>query len=274
VLTYTHAPDVLSTGLFIEQLRLASKGVLYADGGWQCIVDGLMAAAERAGVRIVLGTKVEAVEHEDLRVTGVRLHDGSTLDADSVIIAAGPSEASQLLGDQNEALKKWAEQSTPVHFACLDIALKRLPNPERAVVIGMDSPLFFSAQSLYSKVAPEAGALAYSFKYLKPGDPYDAEQDKQELEDWLDLVQPGWRDELVEKRFLPRMPVTNSLISAAQGGTAGRPGPAVPGKQNLYVAGDWVGTSGMLANASLASARKAAQLIMALADQDQLKYAA
>jgi hypothetical protein len=46
------------------------------------------------------------------------------------------------------------------------------------------------------------------------------------------------------------------------GGLAGRPGPAVPGSDNLYVAGDWVGREGMLAAASLASARSATLLIL------------
>jgi phytoene dehydrogenase-like protein len=54
------------------------------------------------------------------------------------------------------------------------------------------------------------------------------------------------------------MVVSNALVTAAAGGTAGRPGAAVPGIANLYVAGDWVGPDGMLADASLASARRAA----------------
>ena len=45
-------------------------------------------------------------------------------------------------------------------------------------------------------------------------------------------------------------------------GYQGRPGPAVPGLANLYVVGDWVGGEGLLLNASLASARQAAHLII------------
>jgi phytoene dehydrogenase-like protein len=50
------------------------------------------------------------------------------------------------------------------------------------------------------------------------------------------------------------------LVTAA-GGTAGRPGPAVSSVANLYVVGDWVGPEGLLADASLASAKQAAHLI-------------
>jgi len=74
-------------------------------------------------------------------------------------------------------------------------------------------------------------------------------------------MQPGWREVVVERRFLPSLVVSHMLVTAAAGGTAGRPGPAVPGIRNLYVAGDWVGPEGMLADASLASAKRAAELI-------------
>ena len=59
------------------------------------------------------------------------------------------------------------------------------------------------------------------------------------------------------------MTVSHALPLAAQGGLAGRPGPAVPGIRSLYVAGDWVGPEGLLSDASLASAHRAADLILA-----------
>jgi hypothetical protein len=55
--------------------------------------------------------------------------------------------------------------------------------------------------------------------------------------------------------------VSNALVTAAHGGLRGRPGPAVPGTDDLFVAGVWVGSRGMLVDASLASAREAAKLI-------------
>jgi hypothetical protein len=58
------------------------------------------------------------------------------------------------------------------------------------------------------------------------------------------------------------MLVANALPAAASGGTEGRPGPAVPGAEDLYIAGDWVGPHGQLADASLASAKEAATLIL------------
>jgi hypothetical protein len=63
---------------------------------------------------------------------------------------------------------------------------------------------------------------------------------------------------LVRRQYLPRIESVGALPTAESGGFAGRPGARVPGIDHLYVAGDWVGPEGFLADASLASARRAA----------------
>src|SRR5262249_27641514 len=56
VATYTNAPDLMSAGTAIEQLKKAfDKSVLYLDGGWQTLVDGLCDAARSAGVILEAG---------------------------------------------------------------------------------------------------------------------------------------------------------------------------------------------------------------------------
>jgi hypothetical protein len=51
------------------------------------------------------------------------------------------------------------------------------------------------------------------------------------------------------------------LPTAEGGGYAGRPGTQVPGIDNLYLAGDWIG-DGFLSDASFNSARLASQQII------------
>jgi len=104
--------------------------------------------------------------------------------------------------------------------------------------------------------------MLHAAKYLDPHTATDAKADECELEAMLDLLQPGWRGEVIERRFLPKMTVSNAVVSARQGGLAGRPGPQVPGLPDLYVVGDWVGPEGMLLDAALPSAKNAAQLIL------------
>jgi hypothetical protein len=66
---------------------------------------------------------------------------------------------------------------------------------------------------------------------------------------------------VIERRFLPHMVAASALATAADGGLAGRPGPQVPEAPGLYLAGDWIGPEGWLADASLASARRTAALV-------------
>ncbi|MEO5951155.1 MAG: hypothetical protein ABIQ44_01685, partial [Chloroflexia bacterium] len=146
------------------------------------------------------------------------------------------------------------------------ITLSHLPNPNTPVAIHMEKPLFLTSQSAFARIAPEGGALIHTIKYLHPSDTTDAKTHERDLESWLDLTQPGWRDLLVERRFLPNLIVYNALVTASTNGTADRPGPAVPGISNLYVVGDWVGPSGLLFSASLASARMSARALSASSD--------
>jgi hypothetical protein len=83
--------------------------------------------------------------------------------------------------------------------------------------------------------------------------------DLRELEGMLDIVQPGWRELEAGRQFLPEMIVTTAVPRSDRGGIPGRPGPAVPGAEGVLVAGDWVGPTGWLTNATLGSARVGAR---------------
>jgi hypothetical protein len=82
------------------------------------------------------------------------------------------------------------------------------------------------------------------------------------MEDFLDTVQPGWREFVIKQRYLPNLIVYNLLVTAAQGGVKGRPSPKINDIQGLYLVGDWIGQEGLLADASFASAKQAAMEII------------
>ena len=263
VATYTHDPERQSAGAAVAQMQLALRtGVLYLDGGWQTLVDGLLAAARAAGVQIVSSARVDAIE-ADPEVRGVRLADGVLHPAAAVVIAAGPAEAAALVAsERHRTLREWAAAAIPVKAACLDVALAHLPRPRATFALGIDRPLYLSVHSAAARLAPAGGATIHAAKYLG-GDEGDVKTTERELEALLDLIQPGWRAAVVARRFLPNMIVSHGLVTAAAGGVAGRPGPAVADVPNLYVVGDWVGPEGQLADASLASAKQAARMIAA-----------
>lgn len=259
--TYTNDPERQSAGLAVEQLQLALSGnVLYLDGGWRTLVDGLRKVAVEAGAEIVCGLRINAIEHNG-GVRAVVLADGSTHTAAHVVIAASPLDAAALV-PRSTALRAWADTNVCVDAACLDVALSRLPQARATFALGIDQPLYLSVHSAFAKLAPAGAATIQVAKYLNPCDHGDAKANERELEGLLDLIQPGWREVVIERRYLPRLTVCDGLVTAALGGRSGRPGPAVAEIDNLYVAGDWVGSAGLLADASFASAKRAAELIV------------
>jgi NADH dehydrogenase FAD-containing subunit len=55
------------------------------------------------------------------------------------------------------------------------------------------------------------------------------------------------------------MVASYAIPVAANGGLPGRPSVAVEGSPHVFVAGDWIGSEGMLADAVFASAASAVQ---------------
>jgi phytoene dehydrogenase-like protein len=264
--TYANAPHLMSAGTAIEQLQKAfDKSVLYLDGGWQTLVDGLREAATRAGVVIETAVKVESIIRDtNGAVEKVRLADSRSLQADIVVIAASPSVAAELVdGAQQTSLARWADQAIPVRAACLDVALTSLPVPKATFALGIDRPLYLSVHSAAAHLAPEDAALIQVAKYLPAEHPDPPEDVERELEGLLDLVQPQWREAVVYKRFLPAMIVMNAMPLASLGGARGRPDPEVSDVPGLFVVGDWVGKEGLLVDAALSSARHASDSIVA-----------
>lgn len=260
VASYSHAPEQLSAAVLMRQIQMVVKGnVLYLDGGWQTLVDGLRAVAENAGAHIVTGVRVTAVERHG-SASHVILDDGRRLIAGSVILGVDPQTVAQLL-PENEAAQRWAGTSTPVQVAALDVGLRRLPRKKVTYAQGIDRPLYYSVHSAAAKLAPDGKALIHTLKYLAPDGDDDPDADEAELEALLDTLQPGWREEVVVRRFMPRLTVVQRMATAGEG-LGGRPGPAVPGRDGVYVAGDWVGAEGWLADAAAASARAAARLVL------------
>ena len=272
--SYAHAPDgptALDAAHAIRQLVLAQSGVIYLDGGWQSLVDGLRARAEAAGVDIRTRARVEAVVRRPDGTLEVRMAGDVRHPARVVVVATPPDVAAALLAPVSRAARAWAADSVPVRAACLDIALRHLPRPRATLALGMDEPIYFSVHSGAAALAPAGGAVIHLARYLRPGEPPDARAVRQQLEALLDRLQPGWRAHLVHARFLPAMTVASALPLAA--GQGRRPGPAVPDAAGVHIVGDWVGDGGLLADATLASARQAARRVLAAAPEDDAAVA-
>jgi phytoene dehydrogenase-like protein len=266
--TYADAAATASAPLALKQMKVALRGALYVHEGWQRIIDSMHSTAISSGVNFVTSSRIVGVDVEEGAVRAVHLGgleldadrrdtmsvalpemtpesvQGARLPADTVILAVDPATASELTG------QTWSAR--PITAACLDVALSTLPNPKRNFALGIDDPLYFAVHSAWAQLAPKGGALVQTAKYG------GTSADEPQLEALLDRMQPGWRDHVVHKRFMPTLVVSNALVTP----DAPRPN-AVTNVRGLYIAGDWVGDEGLLSDAALASARAASKAILA-----------
>jgi phytoene dehydrogenase-like protein len=263
VSTYIDDPDRLSAGAAIDQLKNVLAGnVWYLDSGWQVLVDGLRDRLSQRGVELRSGSRATSVRDHGDGVT-VELASGEELAGRTAVLAIDPAGAVDLLQlPADTSLARWSVACIPVRAACLDVALSDLPRPQCHVAFGLDRPVYFSVHSASARLAPEGVHVLHVMKYLGNTDRLGAEDVEGELEEFLDGLQPGWRAHAVVRRFLPGMTVAHSVPRADEGGLAGRPGVEVDGSPNVFLAGDWVGREGMLADASAASARDAARRVL------------
>lgn len=265
--TYADGPEHLSAGAVIKQGQTGLDGVYYLHGGWQSLIDSLRKRAEMEGVTIIKG-KADAVLIEGDAIAGVMLAGEKRLDAQAVIAAVAPDEAIRLLGKAgghySGQLMKWKEQLSASYASCLDITVKKLPQPKRTFALHMDRPLYYSNHSKAARLNADGHQVVHLLKYQMDAESIDAQKDRRELESWMSMLQPGWRNEIVAERFIPKALVANAMPVL---GKAGRPSADDTGVRGLFVSGDWVGEQGMLADAAVASAKEAAHYAIRLLRQ-------
>lgn len=250
--TYCHAPTLMDAEVALAQLRLSYAGTTYVDGGWQVIAQGLVDAAQRAGVEIRCRKRVTAVEAGRGEIA-LHARDAPVERFDAAVLAVPPATAGALV-PTSAILAARRSATIPVRLVSLDLALSGLPRPDHAFALGIDTPTYLSVHSAVSDLAPHDGAVVHVARYLAPGE-RPSPQHAREIEDLADALQPGWRDLLVHQQRLAGAIVAHDLPLARSGGRAPHYLDDAPG---IFLAGDWIGTEGMLADASAASARVAA----------------
>ncbi|MDQ0060406.1 phytoene dehydrogenase-like protein [Paenibacillus harenae] len=256
--SYVAAPDMQAAGPVLQQLQHSLQGVLYLDRGWGAVIDELREMAAEHGVKMLTSSKVVAIEHRDGAVQHVRCEDDTRVEAKHIVITAPPAVAHRLVPNaESTALHAWREQAIEITAACLDVALRRLPRPKQQFVYGIDQTVFLSNQSRAAYLSDDGAQVISVIKYQ--GEDTNPDTDLRDLEQTLDLVQPGWRDELVAKQYLPRITVCHDFLHM---GRQHQPGPAVPEIAGLYVAGEWASHGELLVDAATASAKRAVQYLL------------
>lgn len=256
--TYANAPKLMNAGATIKQSKSAIlSNVLYMDGGWAQMIDKLIAKANAVGVTIETNASVKSVESEK---DGVAVWVGNVEEPTRAkqVIAAVPPPIAQKLMPQSAALAQAISTIQPILAACLTLGLRKLPNPDTLLAQGLGTPFYASTQSASAQLAPSGQSLLYAAIYIAPDDDRTPEQHRAALDEWLDRIQPGWREQIETSEYLPRITVVYSLVEAGKS----RPPITIADVPNVYVIGDWVESSEMLADGCFASAQMAADLIV------------
>jgi len=258
--TYTQDPDRQCAGPALRQAsRSLKSGVKYVNGGWQTIVDRLREKAIALGADIRTGSSVQEIVREDGRAKGVRCADGETILARAVVSTASPAATFGMVqGAEETALRGWKEEARPAMAASLDLALRKLPLPDRQFAMGLDRPVLFSDHSRAATLSDNGSIVVHLTKYNGPGE-NDAKADEKLLEETMSLIHPGWEKEVVARRYAPNLAVVHDYPHL--GRTSAKVGPEVAGIRGLYVAGDWASHGELLADAAVASAVRAGKSV-------------
>lgn len=264
---YANGSDHVSASAMLVQIRMALGGTLYLDHGWVTFIAGLAQAAREAGVTVNVGARVERVE-TDAHGSRVVLADGRVGVGNATILAVGPHHAAALASDVG-SLQAEAREAKAVRANTLDLALKRFPEGAGEFALGIDGPFYLSLHSGSAKLAPEGGAVVHIAKYL-PASEGPSRDAIAELEAIADLVMPGWRTLEVMRQELRGMTVANGMPRWDRA----RPGVALADAPGLFIAGDWVGAEGMIADCAAASGVEAASAVHAWLKAGAVKSAA
>jgi phytoene dehydrogenase-like protein len=249
--TFASDFDDLSADAALVQLQRGfAKGVLYLDGGWHQLVDALSCDLE-----IHRHTTVRQVRGDE-RAVEVETADGVVVGRTAIVATGTPASVRAVLPTDPD----WGEVGEPLTAACLDVALRGVPSP--GYVLGVEEPVYGSTQSPPARQAPDGGSVVAVHR----DGARSAVEDRPLLQEWLTLVgvEP---EQIVSSRFLARMNVVGAIPRARNGGLAGRPAIDATAMPNVFLAGDWVGPKGFLADAAFASGYAAARTAVRAAER-------
>ncbi|MEA1011073.1 MULTISPECIES: NAD(P)/FAD-dependent oxidoreductase [Bacillus cereus group] len=269
--TYTYAPTIQLASSVLKQIQLSMKeGVFYVDGGWGTIITKLRDLANAVGVQFLASKHVLEVEHCE-GIQKIRCLDDEVFEVDAVVVTTPPKEACKIIkGAEGTRLYRWSEQSVPVTVAALDIGLRRLTNPTHHFALGLDQPVFFTNQSRAAKLSEDGSIVVSLIKYHNPlVEINDFHDDKEQLKNTMELLHPNWKREIVAQQYLPEITVVNDFPHIDR---VENPGPNIPEMPGVYIAGDWAGHDELLADAAVASGKRAALHILKQLESEDVHH--
>ncbi|ADU29536.1 phytoene desaturase family protein [Evansella cellulosilytica] len=256
--TYCHAPSDTAAKVIVAQMKLAMKGTLYLDGGWQTIIDQLHQQAVLLGVQIQTTATVTEINFRGMQAGfHILLADGKEIQGENMIYTAEPNKLNTLLKQAPTKKNTFYDRVMPVTAATLDVALTNLPHPKQIFSMGIEDALYFSVHSASARLSDQGNHIIHVLKYLSPDVNINSKEIKSELESFLDKIQPGWQEYKVNSRFLPQLIVNQRLPKIGDEKKLESTG--IPG---LFLAGDWASADWILSEGAIRSGKRAAMEIV------------
>ncbi|MFC7448705.1 FAD-dependent oxidoreductase [Rhodococcus daqingensis] len=208
-------------------------GVRYVAGGWQAVTSRMVARARDLGVRIELGSRVDAIP------------------STPTIVATELSSARTLLGDSS---LRWQSG----HCVMLDLAVRE-GRRDLFTAADLDEGGFHDCYSMQDRsVAPPGESLFQIDMPVRPDE--SADQARIRLYRFTDLTVPGWRDRVTWQRTATARDRTGAVDLPGQ---TWRDRPEIDRGSGVYLVGDMVAAPGMRGEIAINSALRAAEAVVA-----------
>ncbi|SEM39975.1 Phytoene dehydrogenase-related protein [Rhodococcus maanshanensis] len=208
-------------------------GVRYVAGGWQAVTNRMAVRARDLGVRIELGSRVDAIP------------------STPTIVATELSSARSLLGDTS---LDWQSG----HCVMLDLAVRE-GRRDLFTAADLDEGGFHDCYSMQDRsVAPAGESLFQIDMPVRAGESVD--QARTRLYRFTDLTVPDWRDRVTWQRTSTARGRTGAVDLPGQ---TWRDRPGIDRGSGVYLVGDMVAAPGMRGEIAINSAVRAATSVVA-----------
>jgi NAD(P)-binding Rossmann-like domain len=247
--TYCADLQTLSADAAIVALKASAKGVIYVDGGWQTLVDQLSIGLDIRHQRAVSVSSDGTAAEVETQISTLRSH--------TVIVAVNSPQAAQSI------LSHPLPSSGPaIEASCLTVGSRIQPNP--VIVLGLEDPIYLSTHGNVAKLVTnnQSGLVVHTMRY-RSIDNLDHRATRTQLNELL-AVTGVTPEHVIESEYLHAMTVCSAIPTPSLGGMRGRIAVDASGDRNVLLAGDFVGSTGTLVDASLSSAAVAAEAAIRL----------
>jgi phytoene dehydrogenase-like protein len=242
-------------------MQYAMGGVIYLDGGWQAMIDQLHNQVVISGVQIQTSSNVKQIVTNESGQFQLILSNNGIIQSKHILYTGDPHELNKLLAETVlHTQRSFFERIKPIKAATLDVSLKKLPTPKRLFAMGITDPFYYSVHSKYARLSKDGlSTILHVLKYHHPEEKVNGKKEKANLEKFLNMIQPGWREYEVASRCLPQITVNYRLPQVGDEKELCHSETNIPG---LFIAGDWASPNSILSEGAVESGKQAANEII------------